>query len=178
MFSRFWRGRGPKGRLVVVLVVVAVVGICGYSALHRAATGGSVAAKSNRFTYSIPKGWIYHAPCDVTPVHAAGVTNEGCARPPGEATAGAYLLSQPVAQGTTAADVADALAGQVTGYQPCAAGAGAVACLRASGHSDQKGELRVRVDKTLAIAMLCLRTDRSDVQRGCDVVWNHIRITS
>jgi hypothetical protein len=178
MFKRFWKRQGLKGTLIAAAIILAAIVVGGNMLRHGAATGGSVTAHSGRYSYTIPKGWTNHSPCGKTPVSGRGFTDDGCPRPDDNAPAGAYLVSQPVAAGTTAEDVAATLAGRVTGYQPCAASAGADACLRAGGHPDQKGELKVRVDKTLAIAMLCLRTDRSDIQRGCDLVWNHIKITS
>jgi hypothetical protein len=106
----------------------------------------------------------------------AGLTDDGCTRLDAGSEAGAYLMSLTVAAGRSPTEVANELATRVVGYQSCTSGHPEGACLRSTAHSTERGELRVRVDKTLAVVMLCLRTDRSDIQRGCDVVWNHVHI--
>ncbi|SRR6266545_880906 len=165
-------------RPVVLLVAVIAVFALGYSMVRGSATGGAVAAASGGYTYDVPKGWDHRSPCHTIPLHQAGLADDGCTKPDLNADAGGYLMSMAVEPGRTGADVASALATSVTGYELCTSQVSDGACLRNAAHHDQKGELRVRVFKTLAVVVLCLRTDRSAIVRGCDVVWNHVHVTS
>ena len=91
---------------------------------------------------------------------------------------GIDVSSQAIAAGRTAAELAEQLAGTVKGYQPCPGRGGEGACLRSTANADHRGVLRVRVLKTLAVVVVCLRTDQLSVDRGCDLVFNHIKVTS
>ena len=79
--------------------------------------------------------------------------------------------------GRTAAELAEQLAGTVKGYQPCST-RGEGACLRSATNPGHKGVLRVRTFKTLAVVVVCLRTDQRSVDQGCDLVFNHVKATS
>jgi hypothetical protein len=105
------------------------------------------------------------------------VLDDGCTKPSLRDEAGVYLLSQAIAAGRTAAELAEQLAGTVKGYQPCST-RGEGACLRSATNPDHKGVLRVRTFKTLAVVVVCLRTDQLAVDQGCDLVFNHIKVSS
>jgi len=146
--------------------------------VHGSATGGTVGAKSGGYTYDQPRGWDHRSPCESRRITAPGLVDDGCTRPDMGADAGVYLASQAIAAGRTAAELAGQLAGTVTGYQPCANGGGEGACLRETANPEHKGVLRVRMFKTLAVVVVCLRTDRLDITRGCDLVFNHVKVAS
>lgn len=169
MLTRYGR---PVLKRVLLVVAVAALAFAAYSLVRGVAAGDTVRTGSG-YSYAVPQGWHHRLPCDRKPFTGGGYTDDGCARPDPSNEAGAYLVSSPVAADRSANDVADALSAQVTGYRPCTGEGG---CLRSVANPGQRAEVRVRVDRGRAVAMLCLRSDRSDVARGCDVVWNHISI--
>jgi hypothetical protein len=158
---------------VLLIVAIAALAFVAY-ALLRGVSGGDTVRTGSGYTYAVPQGWRHWLPCDRNPFTAAVYTDDGCTRPDPAGDAGAYLVSLPVATGRSATDVADELSARVTGYRACTGEGG---CLRSVAQPGQRAEVRVRVEHGRAVAMLCLRVDRSDVARGCDVVWNHIDLT-
>src|SRR2546421_10795502 len=163
---------GWRGTLVVIALAVAVI----YALAHGSATGGTVAAKHGGYSYDKPKGWDHRTPCGEGRVNSPGVLDDSCTKPSMREEAGVYLLSQAIAAGHTAAELAGQLAGTIKGYQPCPGRGGEGACLRSTANADHRGVLRVRVLKTLAVVVVCLRTDQRSVDQGCDLVFNHITV--
>lgn len=156
---------------VLLVLGVAALALVAYGLVRGVAAGDTVRTGSG-YSYAVPQGWRHRLPCDRHPFSAGGYTDDGCTRPDPADEAGAYLVSLPVAAGRSATDVADQLSAQVTGYRACTGEGG---CLRSVAHPGQRAEVRVRLDRGRAIALLCLRVDKADVARGCDVVWNRVR---
>jgi hypothetical protein len=161
-----------RAALLIVPVLVCAVG---YSMVQGPETGGTVTAKSGGYTYAEPKDWAHRTPCGDGRVNSPGVLDDGCTKPDLNAEAGVYLLSQAVAAHRTVTELAQQLAGTVKGYQPCSGRGGEDACLRSTTDADHRGQLRVRLFKTFAVVVVCLRIDRMEVARGCDLVFNGIK---
>src|SRR5438270_141107 len=70
------------------------------------------------YAYDEPRGWDHDVSCGGGSI--GGVPPGSCTKPDSAADAGVYLFARSVAVGRTDAGVAGALAGQVTGLQPCA----------------------------------------------------------
>ena len=181
---RFRNRYGWQGIAAVSAAALCLVAIGVYSVLHLASSGGSVAAASGRYAYEIPKGWTYRVPCNDTPVSGRDLVHDGCTRPPDfSGGAGVYLMS--VANQTQAASILGELSSGVAGYGFCSTAHEATeddpsstACLQSTSQPQQKGEMRVRMFGSTVVVELCLRTDQPDIEKGCDFVWAHIRLTS
>lgn len=176
IFGALWR-RGGWWRAALLIVPVLLCAV-GYSMVRGSETSGTVSAKSGGYTFAEPQGWAHRTPCGDGRVASPGVLDDGCTKPDLGADAGAYLLSQAVAAHRTATELAAQLAGSVKGYQPCPGRGGEDACLRSTANPDHKGAVRVRLFKTFAVVMVCLRTDRMDITRGCDLIFNGIKPAS
>jgi hypothetical protein len=184
---RFWRRNGWKGVIAVAAVVVAAAGIAIYSVVHQPETGGTVSAhRPDRpgrvdpgpgYAFDLPRGWAHDPNCGSGWISTIPF-GDGCTKPDGKADAGVYLLSQQVAVDRPATDVAAELAPNVTRYRPCAGSSGEIVCLENPAQPAQKGQLRVRVYRTLAVIVLCVGTERGAILRGCDLVWTHIHVGS
>jgi len=174
MVRSLWR-RGGWARGSLVLVPVLVIAVV-YSKARGSDTGGTVTAKSRGYTYEQPKGWHNHEPCGDGRIASPGVMDDGCTKPELQAEPGVYLLSQAIAANRTPGELSQHFAGTVKGYQACTSKVGEDACLRNTANPDYKGVVRIRMFKERAVIVVCLRTDQPSISRGCDLVYDHVKL--
>ena len=166
---------------IVATVVVCVGGAGTYTLAHlRSPTTVTL----NGLTFGWPYGWDRLNYCSSLPIRDG--LDGACLRPDPNADAGAYVavFSIDPTENQTAPDLARSLGDRVIGYDACGAravpggeGDNAFACLQHHDSPERKAELRLRLQKTVAVMVLCVRTERSEIRKGCDIVWERMHIT-
>src|SRR5262249_51500952 len=170
-FVRFWHRNGWRGVTLVAVVVLCAAGAAIWSAVQSSTMTGRMKARSDRYTFQAPNGWDVRLVCSDQHIRMdSHYKDNTCLRPDSDTDAGIYLtmLDADPTNPPPPPQLADQLAAQVTGYQPCGSAKmslddqhAAEACLHQSDPSGtyHPGRLLVRVSGSDIMVEVCLSTD-------------------